>query len=217
MRPPVEKTRSLLAEDAGIARTMRAILASRGKAFSWSFQKASTSTLGLGLGSVSYLRISCSRHVSLPTSPLSLLKVSLEVGEREGLGKSTSRASSPCWSKYEGGGVLGDQHGDGGGQLGAGGQQPGGGLGQGSRREFSSLNLRVRDENEIFFALSQGSRRQRDVFLTISGFETRARFFSLNISGFETRVRYFLSKSHVSRWERDMQTNFSRSSEKKWT
>ena len=90
---------------------------------------------------------------------------------------------------------------------------------QGSRqeREFSSLNLRVRDENEIFS-------------LNISGFETRARFFSqhlrvrdeseifsLNISGFETRVRYFLSKSHVSRWERDMQTNFSRSSEKKWT
>ena len=30
----------------------------------------------------------------------------------------------------EGGGILGDQHGDGGGQLGAGGQQPGGGLGQ---------------------------------------------------------------------------------------
>ena len=61
---------------------------------------------------------------------------------------------------------------------------------QGSRREreFCSLNLRVRDENEIC---------------------------SLNISGFETRARYFLSKSHVSRWERDMQTNFSRSSEKK--
>ena len=100
MRPPVEKTRSLLAEDAGIARTMRAILASRGKASSWSFQKASTSTLRPGLGSVSYLRISCSRPVSLLTSPLSLLKMSLEVGEREGLGKSTSRASSPCWSKY---------------------------------------------------------------------------------------------------------------------
>ena len=46
-----------------------------------------------------------------------------------------------------------------------------------------------------------GSRRERDFFL--------------NISGFETRARYFLSKSHVSRWERDMQTNFSRSSEKK--
>ena len=79
MRPPVEKTRSLLAEDAGIARTMRAILASRGKASSWSFQKASTSTLRPGLGSVSYLRISCSRPVSLPTSPLSLLKMSLEL------------------------------------------------------------------------------------------------------------------------------------------
>ena len=50
---------------------------------------------------------------------------------------------------------------------------------QGSRREreFSSLNLRVRDENEIFFSTSQGSRRERDFFLNISGFETRARFF----------------------------------------
>ena len=48
-------------------------------------------------------------------------------------------------------------------------------------------------------------------------FRDESEIFSLNISGFETRVRYFLSKSHVSRWERDMQTNFSRSSEKKWT
>ena len=80
---------------------------------------------------------------------------------------------------------------------------------------FFTLNLKVQDENENFL-------------LRISEFETRTRFFSqhlrvqdeseifsLNISGFETRVRYFLSKSHVSRWERDMQTNFSRSSDKK--
>jgi len=87
---------------------------------------------------------------------------------------------------------------------------------------------RFETRTRIFFFKSQSSRRERDFFLNISGFETRARFFSqhlrvrdeseifsLNISGFETRVRYFLSKSHVSRWERDMQTNFSRSSEKK--
>jgi len=89
---------------------------------------------------------------------------------------------------------------------------------------------RFETRTRIFFFKSQSSRRERDFFLNISGFETRARFFSqhlrvrdeseifsLNISGFETRVRYFLSKSHVSRWERDMQTNFLRSSEKNWT
>ena len=44
---------------------------------------------------------------------------------------------------------------------------------QGSRREreFCSLNLEFRDENEIFLSISQGSRRDRDIFFQVSCFE----------------------------------------------
>ena len=44
---------------------------------------------------------------------------------------------------------------------------------QGSRREqeFCSLNLKFRDENEIFLSISQGSRRDRDIFFQVSCFE----------------------------------------------
>ena len=44
---------------------------------------------------------------------------------------------------------------------------------QGSRREreFCSLNLEFRDENEIFLSISQGSRRERDIFFHFSCFE----------------------------------------------
>ena len=49
MSPPVEKTHSLLAEDAGIARTMRAIFARRGKTSWFCFQKSRTSTFRPGL------------------------------------------------------------------------------------------------------------------------------------------------------------------------
>ena len=44
---------------------------------------------------------------------------------------------------------------------------------QGSRREreFCSLNLEFRDENDIFLSISQGSRRDRDIFFQVSCFE----------------------------------------------
>ena len=44
---------------------------------------------------------------------------------------------------------------------------------QGSRREreFCPLNLEVRDENEIFLSISQGSRWDRDIFFQVSCFE----------------------------------------------
>ena len=44
---------------------------------------------------------------------------------------------------------------------------------QGSRREqeFCSLNLKFRDENEIFLSISQGLRRDRDIFFQVSCFE----------------------------------------------
>ena len=38
-------------------------------------------------------------------------------------------------------------------------------------REFCPLNLEVRDENEIFLSISQGSRRDRDIFFQVSCFE----------------------------------------------
>ena len=38
-------------------------------------------------------------------------------------------------------------------------------------REFCSLNLEFRDENEIFLSISQGSRRDRDIFFQVSCFE----------------------------------------------
>ena len=80
---------------------------------------------------------------------------------------------------------------------------------QGSRREreFCSLNLEFRDENEIFLinisgfetrtrfflSISQGSRREIDFFYQYLRVRDENEIFFINISGFETRPRYFLS------------------------
>ena len=84
---------------------------------------------------------------------------------------------------------------------------------QGSRREreFSSLNLRVRDENEIFFSTSQSSRRERDFFLNISGFETRAGFFLSTSQGSRRERDIFVQSLEVEREK--MNLNLTRSRE----
>ena len=63
---------------------------------------------------------------------------------------------------------------------------------QGSRREreFSSLNLRVQDENEIFFSPSQGSRRERDFFPQHLRVRDESEIFSFKVSCFEMGTRY---------------------------
>ena len=76
---------------------------------------------------------------------------------------------------------------------------------QGSRREreFSSLNLRVRDENkifsqhlrardksEIFFSTSQGSRQERDFFSQHLRVRDESEIFSFKVSCFEMGTRY---------------------------
>ena len=68
---------------------------------------------------------------------------------------------------------------------------------QGSRqeRDFCSLNLRVRDENEIFFWTSQSSRRERDIFF--QSLEVEREKINLNLARSREieRSRYALSGS----------------------
>ena len=87
---------------------------------------------------------------------------------------------------------------------------------QGSRREreFCSLNLEFRDENEIFLSISQGLRRERDffyqylrvrdeneIFFSISQGSRRERDFFYQYLRVRDETEIFSFKSHVSRWD----------------
>ena len=65
---------------------------------------------------------------------------------------------------------------------------------QSSRQEqdFCSLNLRVRDENEIFFWTSQSSRRERDIFFQSLEVEREKMNLNLTRSREIERSRYAL-------------------------
>ena len=70
---------------------------------------------------------------------------------------------------------------------------------QGSRREreFCSLNLEFRDENEIFLSISQGSRRDRDIFFQVSCFEMGLRD---EINLILTRIFEIEKSRHALTW-----------------
>ena len=68
-----------------------------------------------------------------------------------------------------------------------------------SRRErnFCSLNLRVRDENEIFFWTSQSSRRERDIFFQSLEVEREKMNLNLARSHEIERSRYALIPAYL--------------------
>ena len=88
---------------------------------------------------------------------------------------------------------------------------------QGSRREreFCSLNLEFRDENEIFLSISQGSRRERDFFYQYLRVRDENEIF-LSISQDSRRERDFLSISQGSRRERDFFSSISQGVRRDW-
>ena len=69
-------------------------------------------------------------------------------------------------------------------------------------REFLSLGLVLRDENENFFLQSHVSRRERDFLSSVSCFETRSRISSFQ-SHASRRDREFLSLGLILRDENE--------------
>ena len=67
-------------------------------------------------------------------------------------------------------------------------------------REFLSLGLVLRDENENLILQSHVSRRERDFFSSVSCFETRTRIFTFSLMHRDENENFYF-QSHSSRRE----------------